>query len=104
MSGGKVELVLAGSRVELVLGIVEPVLEPVLGGGGTPSHLFSPDLNVNSITIGYGLWVACVCIEEVVFSRGTTFVTTPMSCNRWLGQHLDANDGFDIFDIGDGGD
>ena len=72
------ELVLAGSRVELVLGIVEqvlepvlepvlelvlePVLEPVLGGGGTPSHLFSPDLNVNSITIGYRL-LGCLCLH-----------------------------------------
>ena len=63
------ELVLAGSRVEPVLEpvlepilepIVELVLEPVLGGGGTPSHLFSPDLNANSITIG--LW-GCLCLH-----------------------------------------
>ena len=62
--------------MELVLGIVEqvlepvlepvlelvlePVLEPVLGGGGTPSHLFSPDLNANSITIGL---LGCLCLH-----------------------------------------
>ena len=62
MGGGIVELVLAGSKVELVFGIVELVLEPVLGGGGTPSHLFSPDLNSISIKLGYGLW-DCLCLH-----------------------------------------
>ena len=62
MGGGIVELVLAGSKVELVFGIVELVLEPVLGGGGTPSHRFSPDLNSISIKLGYGLW-DCLCLH-----------------------------------------
>ena len=84
LCGGKLELVLTGSRLELVLGttelVIEPVfggriveralegsrmelvLEPVLGGGGTPSHLFSPDLNSISIKLGYGLW-DCLCLH-----------------------------------------
>ena len=43
LGGGILELVLGRGILELESGIDELVLEPVSGGGGNPSHLFSPE-------------------------------------------------------------